>query len=80
MEKRKKLSFQLPVGTPKEAVEPQIEKKLEYEPQEQVEQPTQLEINIENYLQAFIYFSNLCKEKGLPSEFVMILWQIFNGK
>ena len=87
MQKKPKLSFQRPVETQEAVEEPvtafepvtatRMEKRLEYEAQEQVEQPTQLEVNIENYIHAFIYFSNYCKEKELPSEFVMVLWNLF---
>lgn len=85
MEKKPKLSFQRPVGTQvKDAVEQEpirayepVEKKIEYQPQEQGEEPTQIEASIEGYIESFIYFHNFSKEKNIPQEQVLFLWQVF---
>ena len=80
MQKKPKLSFQLPVGTQvEEAVETireyePVEKKTEYQPEEG---QTQLEVSTENYIDAFIYFHNTCKDKNVPQEQVLFLWQLF---
>ena len=85
MDKKPKLSFQRPVET-KDAVDQEeirdyepveatrMEKKTEYQPEEG---QTQLEVSTENYIDTFIYFHNLCKEKMIPQEQVLFLWQLF---
>ena len=88
-QKKRKLSFQIPKSEP-EAVDQElkqyepveqtrIEKRLEYQPQEQGDEPTDIELALENYIDSFIYFSNYCNEKGIPTNLVNFLWQSFMG-
>jgi len=91
MEKKPTLSFTPRCETQVEAVEEpirqyepvdktRIEKRMEYQVQEQENEPTDVEMALENYVNSFIYFSNYCNEKGIPVNLVNFLWQMFMGK
>jgi hypothetical protein len=71
-EKKPKLSFVPQVEQQIEAVEPPQEKpELKYEGS----QPPTLDDTIENYLQIYIKFHNLCKEANIPEVLVFPLFQ-----